>query len=74
MHTDRLLSHLIIVIQKSTMEANVPVVPAASVLPAATPKAHSMSSTPTKRAAESMTLYVPPQAKHPRGEDSQVNV
>ena len=56
------------------MGATVPVVLAASVLLAATPKTHSRSSTPTKRAAESMTLDVPPQAKHPRGEDSQMDV
>ena len=60
--------------QQTTMEANVLVVPAANVLPAATPKAHSRSSTPTKRAAESMTLDVPSQAKRPRGEDPQMDV
>ena len=60
--------------QKTTMGAHVPVVHAASVLPAATTKLHSRSSTPTKRPAESMTLDVPSQAKHPGGEDSQVDV
>ena len=60
--------------QQTTMGAHVPVVPAASVLPAATTKLHSRSSTPTKRPAESMTLDVPSQAKHPGGEDSQVDV
>ena len=39
----------------------------------ATLKAHARSSTQTKRAAESMTLDVPPQAQHPRGEDSQMD-
>ena len=56
------------------MGANVLVVLAANVLPAGTPNAHSRSSTPTKRPVESMTLDVPLQAKHPRGEDAQMDV
>ena len=63
--------------QKSTADndgANVPVATAANVLPAVTPKAHSRSSTPTKRAAGSMTLDVPSQAKRPRNEDPQMDV
>ena len=60
--------------QQTAMGANVLVVPAANVLSAVTPKAHSRSSTPTKRAAESMTLDVPSQAKRSRGEDSQIDV
>ena len=51
--------------QSKTMGSNVPVVLAGSVLSAATPKLHFRSSTPTKRPAESMTLDVPSQAKHP---------
>ena len=44
------------------------------MLLAATPKLYSRSSTPTKRAVESMTLDVPSQAKRPRGEDPQMDV
>ena len=54
--------------------ANVPVVLAANVLLAATPKLHSRSSTPTKRAVESMTRDVPSQAKQPGVEDSLMDI
>ena len=43
------------------------------VLPTVTAKA-PRSTSPTKRAVELTTLDVPPQAKHPRGEGSQVDV
>ena len=56
------------------MGANVPVVPTLTALPTPTPKALIRSSTPTKGAAEPTTLDVPPQAKHPRGESSQMDV
>ena len=48
--------------------------PVVCLLSAATPELHFRSSTPTKRPAESMTLDVPSQAKHPQGEDPQMDV
>ena len=54
--------------------ANVPVVPASTVLPTMTPSAQLRSTTPTTRAAEPTTLDVPPQAKPQRGEGSQMDV
>ena len=59
--------------QQTVMGANVPAVPAPTVLPTATPKAQLRVTTPTKRAAEPTTLDVLPQAKHPRGEGSQMD-
>ena len=59
---------------QTVMGANVPVVLTSTVLPTPTPKALIRSSTPTKRAAEPTTLDVPPQAKDPRGESSQMDV
>ena len=56
------------------MGANVPVMPTSTVLSTSTPKAQLRSPTPTNRAAEPTTLDVPPQAKHPGGEDSQMGV
>ena len=55
------------------MGANVHVLTSTS-LPTVAPKVQIMSSTPTMRAAKPTTQNVPPQAKHPRGEGSLMNV
>ena len=59
---------------QTVVGANVPVVHTSTVLPTPTPKALIRSSTATKRAAEPTTLDVPPHARHPRGESSQMDV
>ena len=50
------------------MRANVLAMPTPTLLPAVTPKAQLMSTSPSRRAGEPTTLDVPPQAQHPRGE------
>ena len=63
--------------QKSTAESDgtkVLATPTPTVLPTATPKTQLMPTPPSKRAAESTTLDVPPQAKHLRGEGPQMEV
>ena len=69
-----LLARNNIIQEKKVMEAKGPVMPTPTVLPNVTPKAQVRSTSPTKRAAEPTTLDVPPQAMHPRGEDSQMDV
>ena len=59
---------------QTVMGANVLVVSTSTVSPTPIPKALIRSSKPTKRAAAPTTLDVPPQAKHPRGEGSQMDV
>ena len=56
------------------MGANVRVMPTQTVLPTVSPEAQLRSTSPTERAAEPMTLDVPPQAQHLRGEGSQMDV
>ena len=56
------------------MEAKVLVMLAPTDLQTVTPKAQLRSTSPTKRATEPTTLDVPPQAEHPRGEGSQMDV
>ena len=63
--------------QRSTAEsdgAEVPVIPVPTVLQTVTRTAQLRSTSPTNRAAEPTTQDVPPQAKHPRGEHSQMDV
>ena len=60
--------------QQTAMGATVAAMPTPTVLPTATPKAQLSSTSPTKRAAHPTTLDVPPQAKCPRSEGSQVDV
>ena len=55
------------------MASNVPVVLTLTVSPTMTPEAQLKSATPKKR-PDPKTLDVPPQAKHPRGKGSQVDV
>ena len=59
---------------QTVMGAIVPVVLKSTALPTPTSEALIRSSTSTKRATEPTTLDVPPQAKHPRGESSQMDV
>ena len=56
------------------MEAIVFSMPTPTALPTVTPKAQFKSTSLSKRAAEPTTLDVPPQATHPQGEGSQVDV